>query len=100
VADGVNVLLEGAPSHINVAAVEEAMRTMAGVRAVPDLHIWTITSGRRAVTAHMSINDASESYRILREVREMLAERFALTHSTIQVEDPTFDTVVIFKKKD
>jgi cobalt-zinc-cadmium efflux system protein len=98
VADAVNVLLEGTPSHINAAAVEEATRTVAGVRAVHDLHIWTITSGRHAVTAHVVINDASESYRILREVREMLAARFDLTHSTIQIEDPTFDTVVIFKK--
>ncbi|MBO0724139.1 MAG: cation transporter [Blastocatellia bacterium] len=98
VADAVNVLLEGTPSHINAAAVEEAMRTVAGVRAVHDLHIWTITSGRHAVTAHVVINDASESYHILREVREMLAGRFALTHSTIQIEDPTFDTVVNFKK--
>lgn len=97
-ADAVNVLLEGAPSHINAAAVEEAMRSSPGVRAVHDLHIWTITSGRHAVTAHVVINDARESYRILRELREMLARRFALTHSTIQIEDPTFDTVVNFKK--
>src|SRR5262245_58937726 len=40
VADAVNVLLEGAPSHINAAAVEEAMRSAPGVRAVHDLHIW------------------------------------------------------------
>lgn len=99
IADAVNILLEGAPSHINAAAVEEAMRSVPGVRAVHDLHIWTITSGRHAVTAHVVINDAGESYRILREVREMLAERFALSHSTIQVEDPTFATVIHFKKK-
>jgi cobalt-zinc-cadmium efflux system protein len=99
VADAVNVLLEGTPSHINAAAVEEAMRSVPGVRAVHDLHIWTITSGRHAITVHVVINDASESYRILREVREMLSERFALTHSTIQIEDPTFDTVVNFKMK-
>ncbi|MBO0860321.1 MAG: cation transporter [Chloracidobacterium sp.] len=98
VADAVNVLLEGTPSHINAASVQEAMRTVSGVRAVHDLHIWTITSGRHAVTAHVVINDASESYRILREVREMLAQSFALTHATIQIEDPTFDTVVNFKK--
>src|SRR5262245_26624987 len=98
VADAVNVLLEGTPSHINAAAVAEAMRTVVGVRAVHDLHIWTSTSGRHAVTAHVVINDASESYRILREVREMLTRRFALAHSTIQIEDPTFDTVVNFKK--
>jgi cobalt-zinc-cadmium efflux system protein len=99
VADAVNVLLEGAPSHINAAAVEQAIGAIAGVRAVHDLHIWTITSDRHAVTAHVVVNDAGESYRILREVREMLTERFALAHSTIQIEDPTFSTVVNFKKK-
>jgi len=99
VTDAVNILLEGTPSHINPAAVEEAIGAVTGARAVHDLHIWTITSGRHAVTAHVVINDASESYRILREVRELLAERFALAHSTIQIEDPTFATVVNFKKK-
>jgi cobalt-zinc-cadmium efflux system protein len=99
VAGAVNILLEGAPSHINAAAVEQAIGAIAGVRAVHDLHIWTITSDRHAVTAHVVVNDAGESYRILREVREMLAERFALAHSTIQIEDPTFSTVVNFKKK-
>lgn len=99
VVDAVNVLLEGTPSHINASAVDEAIRTVGGVREVHDLHIWTITSDRHAVTAHVVINDASESYRVLREIRELLAERFALTHSTIQIEDPTFSTVVNFKTK-
>ena len=100
VADAVNILLEGTPSHINIAAVEEAMRTVSGVREVHDLHIWTITSGRHAVTAHVVVNDASDSYRILRETRELLAGRFALTHSTIQIEDPTFATIFNVKKKE
>ncbi len=100
VADSVNILLEATPSHINAAAVEQAIRTVPGVRDVHDLHIWTITSGRHAVTAHVVVKDASESYRILRELRELLAAEFALTHSTIQIEDPTFSTVVNFKKKE
>jgi cobalt-zinc-cadmium efflux system protein len=99
ISEAVNILLEGTPSHINAAAVEQAIRTVAGVREVHDLHIWTITSGRYALTAHVVVNDASESYRILRELRELLAARFALTHSTIQVEDPTFATLVNFKVK-
>lgn len=98
VADAVNVLLEGTPSHINPATVEQAMRKISGVREVHDLHIWTITSGRHALTAHVVVSNASESYRVLREVRALLAEKFALTHSTIQIEDPTFATVVNLKK--
>jgi cobalt-zinc-cadmium efflux system protein len=100
VADSVNILLEATPSHINAASVEQAIRTVPGVRDVHDLHIWTITSGRHAVTAHVVVKDASENYRILRELRELLAAEFALTHSTIQIEDPTFSTVVNFTKKE
>jgi len=100
VKDAVNVLLEGAPSHINPAAVEQAIREVAGVRAIHDLHIWTITSDRHVLTAHIVVSSADESCRVLREVRELLARRFHLAHSTIQIEDPTFATVVNFKKRD
>lgn len=97
-SDAVNVLLEGTPSHINAAAVEEAMKNIEGVRAVHDLHIWTITSDRHAVTAHVVIGDLGESYRILRELRAMLAARFALTHATIQLEDPLLSAMVEIRK--
>lgn len=97
-SDAVNVLLEGTPSHINMAAVEEAIKTIEGVRAVHDLHIWTITSDRHAVTAHVVIGDPGESYRILRELRAMLAARFALTHATIQIEDPVVSAIVEIRK--
>ena len=98
VSNSVNVLLEGVPSHINAAAVEEAMRTVDGVRAVHDLHIWTITSDRHALTAHVVIAELSESYRILRELRNLLAEKFSLTHSTIQLEDPLLSAIVEIDK--
>lgn len=100
VADAVNVLLEGAPSHINPSAVEQAMREVAGVRAIHDLHIWTITSDRHVLTAHIVVSSADESCRVLREIRALLADRFKLAHSTIQIEDPTFSTVVNFKKRE
>ena len=100
VADAVNVLLKGAPSHINPSAVEHAMREIGGVRAIHDLHIWTITSDRHVLTAHIVVTSADESCRVLREVRALLTDRFKLAHSTIQIEDPTFATIVNFKKKE
>lgn len=100
VAESVNVLLEGVPSHIQPAAVEQAIKAISGVREVHDLHIWTITSDRHVLTAHVVVTNADQSCRVLREVRALLAERFHLSHSTIQIEDPTFSTVVNFKKKD
>lgn len=96
VAEAVHILLEGTPAHIEPRRVEEALRQVPGVRDVHDLHIWTITSGRHAVTAHIVVEDPRESRRILRECQSLLAERFDLTHSTIQIEDPTFSTWVEF----
>lgn len=98
VADAVNVLLEGVPSHIKPAAVEQAIKAINGVRGVHDLHIWTITSNRHVLSAHVVVTSADQSCRVLREVRALLAEQFHLSHSTIQIEDPTFSTVVNFKK--
>lgn len=98
VTEAVNVLLEGTPAHINAAAVEAAMRTVNGVRDIHDLHIWTITSNRYAVTAHVIIAESENSYRILRELREMLAEKFKLTHSTLQIEDPFLSAMVKLEK--
>lgn len=98
VSDAVNVLLEGTPSHINPAGVEGAMKTVAGVREVHDLHIWTITSDRYALTAHVVIDDLSEGYRILRELRSLLSLQFGLTHSTIQLEDPFLSAMVAISK--
>lgn len=99
VSEAVNVLLEGTPSHINAAAVEQAMRAVPGVRDIHDLHIWTITSNRHAVTAHVVIDEASNSYQILRELRELLSHRFQLTHSTLQLEDPYLSAMVKLEKK-
>lgn len=98
-SDAVNILLEGTPANINATAVEQELKTIPGVRAVHDLHIWTITSGRNALTAHVVINDLSNSVKILREIHKLLADKFNLTHSTIQIEDPTFDTIFQMKNE-
>ena len=99
VTEAVNVLLEGTPSHINTAAVEAAMRTVEGVRDIHDLHIWTITSNRHSITAHVIIDEGSNSYQILRELRELLSEKFKLSHSTLQMEDPYLSAMVKLKKR-
>lgn len=85
----VNVLLEGTPAHINLAAVEEAMLKMDGIAAVHDLHVWTITSGMDALSAHVVLTDDSEPQsapRVLEVISELLKEKFGIDHSTIQIE--------------
>ncbi len=88
VAESVNILLESVPSHINMATVAEAIAAIPGVREAYHIHIWTITSGVHALSAHVIIDDqlVSNSRSVLDAVRSMLAERFRVLHSTIQLE--------------
>ena len=101
VVESVNVLLEGVPAHINPTAVQAALREIAGVQTVHDLHIWTLTSGRNIITAHIVISDGRdgrESQRILQQARALLAQQFALHHATLQIEEP-MELVTIQKRK-
>jgi cobalt-zinc-cadmium efflux system protein len=88
-AQVVNVLLEGTPAHLDVAEIEAAMRSVEGVRRVHDLHVWTLTSGRDAMSAHVVVEDMRESDRLLEELHRVLHARFGVDHTTIQLErDP------------
>jgi len=82
----VNVLLEGTPPHLNVVEIETAMRGVSGVRRVHDLHVWTLTSGREAMSAHVVVDDLGESDRLLEELHRVLHARFGVDHTTIQLE--------------
>jgi cobalt-zinc-cadmium efflux system protein len=82
----IDVLLEAAPPHITLADVERAMREVAGVQAVHDLHVWTLTSGRYAMSGHIVVDDLAATDRILPELHARLHERFGLDHTTIQPE--------------
>lgn len=93
VADAVNVLLEATPAHIDAMEVEKAMREINGVRDIHDLHIWTLTSNRHIITAHIVVDDLREGTRILRQLRQLLTGRFHLDHSTLQLEDRLFSAV-------
>jgi cobalt-zinc-cadmium efflux system protein len=82
----VNVLLEGTPTHLDVGEIEAAIRRAPGVRRVHDLHVWTLTSGREAMSAHVVVEDVGASDRLLRELHEVLHARFGIDHTTIQLE--------------
>jgi cobalt-zinc-cadmium efflux system protein len=88
-AQVVNVLLEGTPPHLDVGEIEAAMRSVVGVRRVHELHVWTLTSGRDAMSAHVVVDDLSESDRLLDELHRVLHARFGVDHTTVQLErDP------------
>jgi cobalt-zinc-cadmium efflux system protein len=84
-----NILLEGMPRGMKLAAVEAAIRKVDGVNDVHDLHVWSIGSETSALSCHISIADIppSASERILREVKERLHHDFRIDHTTIQFEN-------------
>ena len=82
----VNVLLEGTPPHLELGEIESAMCAVAGVRRVHDLHVWTLTSGREAMSAHVVVTDVRESERLLEALHALLHARFGIDHTTIQLE--------------
>jgi cobalt-zinc-cadmium efflux system protein len=85
------VLLEGTPAHINLAAVEDSILETEGVEDVHDLHIWTITSGREALSAHVIHLETISQAELLKHLRTKLHERFGLDHLTIQMETSAFE---------
>lgn len=91
IRESTNVLLEGTPSHINLTAVEDAILDTKGVADVHDLHVWTITSGREALSAHVIHVDSISQPDLLRELRTKLHDRFGVDHLTIQMETPDFE---------
>ncbi len=80
------VLMESAPSHIDVEQVRTAMAGVRGIQAVHDLHVWTITSGRVSLSAHVLVNQPAEQQSIRRRLAELLEHRFAIRHTTLQME--------------
>jgi cobalt-zinc-cadmium efflux system protein len=82
----INILMEGVPINISYEEVKKAILQIKGVTGVFDIHIWTITSGMDAITAHVVVSDPSKSQIILKEISSMLEKRFKITHTTIQIE--------------
>lgn len=82
-----NVLLEGVPEGLGIAEVGAAISGIAGVTNVHDLHVWSITSGKSSLTAHVvCAANTTDHQRLLDSVRALIADKFDIHHSTIQIE--------------
>jgi len=81
----VDVLLESAPAGMDVRAVGEAMAAARDVVEVHDLHVWTVTSGFPALSAHLVVDRGANRDEVLARMEQMLEERFDIHHTTLQV---------------
>lgn len=79
------ILMEGTPAHIDLDQLRQSLLAVEGVVGVHDLHVWLIASGFVATSLHLEVTDASNDA-LLPKVRTLLAEKFGIHHTTIQVE--------------
>ncbi|MBX3069229.1 MAG: cation transporter [Thermomicrobiales bacterium] len=84
--ESVDVLMEATPAQVDVAEVREAFVATEGVQGVHDLHIWTVTSGLIALSAHVEVDNSRPWDDLLVDLHRMLGDRFDIGHLTLQPE--------------
>ena len=89
--DSGRVLLEAAPAGLEVEAIGTASVEVPGVAEVHDLHVWEITSGFPALTAHVLVSPEADCHAVRQAVAQMLHERFGIDHTTLQVDHRAAD---------
>lgn len=84
----VAVLMQAVPAHVDLRAIETALTSVDGVLEVHDLHVWSVTSGRDVISAHLTVDPAADRPHIAGVVQQHLRDDFGLHHSTIQLDCP------------
>ena len=84
--DSVNILLEQTPRGIDANEVGKKMAGVPGVEEVHDLHIWTITSGFHALSAHVLVGRDENCHARRHDLEELLAREYGIEHTTLQVD--------------
>lgn len=82
-----HVLLEGTPREVDLAALRRTMEGVPGVKAVHDLHVWTLTSGVHALAAHAILQEGAAHGQVLGSLREQVIAGFPISHVTVQLEE-------------
>jgi cobalt-zinc-cadmium efflux system protein len=84
--DSIHILLEGAPSHLDLEEVRSALEKLEGVKEVHDLHLWSLTQGSESMSGHLVIEEGLSSDVVLKAGTELLRQRFGISHVTLQIE--------------
>lgn len=85
----IDVLLESTPTDIDLTAVGTALRTVPGVDDVHDLHVWSLSSEMRALSAHLLIGghrSLEDAQRVGEQAKVLVASRFSIAHATLELE--------------
>lgn len=85
--DAVGVLLEGTPSDVNIASLKETVLKIEGVIDLHDLHVWSLTSGMNAMSAHVAIKEGVSAKKMMEDIQATIKAGFKIEHTTIQVDE-------------
>jgi cobalt-zinc-cadmium efflux system protein len=84
--ESTKIFLERAPDDVDPEAIGQALVHESDVVEVHDLHVWTVTSGFPALSAHVLVEPAADCHGARRRLEQLLADRFGISHTTLQVE--------------
>lgn len=84
--DSGRILLEAAPAGLDPDAIGDRLAAAPAVAEVHDLHVWTITSGEPALSAHVLVHPGGDCHAVRRDLDHVLAETYGLTHTTLQID--------------
>ncbi len=86
VRDSGHIFLEAAPRNLDPKAIAEAILAMPHLTRVDDLHVWEVTSGMPALSAHLHVEPRIDCHDVRQRVESMLHDRFAISHTTLQTD--------------
>jgi cobalt-zinc-cadmium efflux system protein len=86
VRDAGRIFLEAAPSGVDPTALGDRLAALPRVDEVHDLHVWQITSGQTALSAHVLVDAGTDCHGLRRDLEKLLATDYAITHTTLQVD--------------
>lgn len=89
--ESMRILMEGVPANIDLETVTEDLEKIDGVLRVHDLHIWTLSSGSVALSAHVNIHEISSWESILNQLSKVIEKKHHIHHITLQPEPKVFD---------
>lgn len=94
-SQAVHVLMEGVPTRLDAKVVGQAMADISGVKGIHDLHIWTITSGLDALSAHVVVSTGGDRDAVLDRLQSLLRDRWKIGHTTLQIVEERSDRVQV-----
>lgn len=89
--ESADVLLESTPPGVDVGVIEAAITAIPGVQCVHDMHVWTVTSGFLAMSAHVSIAAPADYNSVMIAAQSLVRGKFGIGHCTLQLETPDLE---------